>query len=153
MSPYWGEWGKDCLLPFAFLVPRTVGLKLFRVFGFKCSGSANNTKNEHTQKVSFRADSQSIYYVLLYFMVLLFKQKLFKNLIHAWKSGWTEILLLLEFWHLISDTAHPLELPHKYLFQIERGGFCMGACACACVCMHVWFPPGTEDLFLLTGDF
>lgn len=64
-------------MPFAFLVPRTVGLEAFRVFRFKCSGSTNNIKNEHVQKVPFRADIQSIYYVLLYFIVSLHKQKLF----------------------------------------------------------------------------
>lgn len=64
-------------MPFVFPVPRTVGLEVFRVFRFKSSGSTNNIKNENNQKVSFRADIQSLYYVLLYFMVLLFKQKLF----------------------------------------------------------------------------
>lgn len=36
-------------MPFAFLVPRTVGLEVFRVFRFKCSGSTNNIKNEQVQ--------------------------------------------------------------------------------------------------------
>lgn len=51
-------------------------------------------------------------------------------------------------------TAHLLELPDKYVFQIEKGRVVYGGlCMCACVCMHVWFPAGTEDLLLLTGSF
>lgn len=50
-----------------------------------------------------------------------------------------------------SATAHILELPDKYLFQIEKGRVVYRG-LCICVYMHVWFPPGMEGLFLLTGN-
>lgn len=75
--------GGGCLLPFAFLVPRTAGLQVFGSVGTSVVEIQIVLRINIPQKVSFRAQSQSACCMLLYFRVLLLKQKLFFYLIYA----------------------------------------------------------------------
>lgn len=125
-------------LSLAICIPssRNCGLKVFRVFSFKCSGSTNNTKNEHTQKVSFKADS--LFIMCSYTSWFCYLSRNYSKILYMRENQCgPRYCCCSNSDTCFSDAAHPLELPNQYLFQIERESYVWGLLhvhVCVCMC-------------------